>query len=96
MPFPTCTVTIALTQAVEADRTRAAIMHEARLRWIPLPRAFALPTTWGRGYTKLAEGSAAVGHTFADARELMKIFVDPLLSGRVVGTCWNPVLLAWE
>lgn len=89
-------VIIALTQAVSADTTRAAILHEARLRGITVPDTFALPLSWGTAYTKLAKNSTAAGQTFADARDLMKDFVDPVLSGSVGGTYWNPKLLTWE
>jgi hypothetical protein len=88
-------VVIALTQTVDADQTRAAIHREARMRRIHLPRAFTLPTSWGRAYTKLARNTSAAGHTIAGARTLTAAFIDPLLTGTVAGTTWNPANRAW-
>jgi len=89
-------VVISLTQTVDADDTKAAIQHEARMRRLTLPDVFTLPLTWGAAYAKLAKNTPAAGHSIADARALMATFIDPMLVGAATGKTWNPKSLAWE
>jgi hypothetical protein len=87
-------VVIAVTQEVEAPSLGAAITSEACLRRLELPTVFAVPSTWGTTYTKLAKGTPAEPYSIDAAKALMARFINPVLVGGAVGT-WHPETQSW-
>jgi hypothetical protein len=89
-------VVLALTQTVQAAEAHDAIVTECHLRRLPVPEAFSVPSTWGRGYARIAAQTApAVGYESVEmAMDLMRRFLDPVLAGTARGT-WDPATLEW-
>ncbi|MDR1294900.1 MAG: nucleotidyl transferase AbiEii/AbiGii toxin family protein, partial [Bifidobacteriaceae bacterium] len=89
-------VVLALTQTVSAVEVRDAIITECRLRRLPVPTGFAVPTTWGASYTKLAAGTAPAAEyrSVEAAMGLMRRFLDPVLAG-TARRVWDPGTLEW-
>jgi hypothetical protein len=90
-------VVLALTQTVRADDLLNALVTECRLRKLAPPKRFAVPATWGGAYARLAAtaGPAARYPDVGAATELMRRFVDPVLSGSASGA-WDPAALDWN
>lgn len=90
-------VVFAVTQDVDGIALGLAIATEARRRKMDPISHFAVPSTWGASYAKLAK---PIPHCadFAGvdlAAELVSRFIDPALDGTADGRTWSHQLLAW-
>ena len=91
-------VVLATTQTVDADALRRAIRAEARVRSLrPFPE-LAIPSGWGRAYSRDAKDVpyCADFRTVDLAAELMRTFIDPVLRGETSGLVWSPESLTWS
>lgn len=91
-------VVIANTQRVESGALREAIRREARLRGLDLGAEFIVPAQWGPSYEKTARTVPACDRHrgIAEARTLMRTFIDTALAdGSTIGA-WNPDALEWS
>lgn len=91
-------VAIARGAAVDAERQLKALHSEARRRGVSLPATFDAPdrTLWERGYAKEAgESILADAKTLAEALQIVRPFIDPLLDGTADGR-WDPTSAAWR
>lgn len=90
-------VVLATTQAVDADALRRAIRTEASVRSLPPFTELAIPSTWGRAYSRDAKEVpyCADYRTVDLATELMQSFIDPVLRGEASGLTWSPDALVW-
>jgi len=88
-------VVIARTQVVGADDVHAALLREAAMRQLALPKTFTVPAHWGRGYTKAALNTPAATYNIVDAQTLMVSFIDPLLDWTTAGLIWVPDKMTW-
>lgn len=90
-------VVLARTQAIEGTGLRRALHAEAAARSLTLPSAFGIPRAWGAAYAKLASTVPACSshRSLAEARELMRAFIDPVLNAYVIGKTWSPDRLEW-
>ena len=88
-------VVIACTQVVRADDVHAALLREAAMRQLALPKTFTVPAHWGRGYTKAARDTPAAAHSIVGAKMLIASFIDPLLAWTVTGLIWTPDTMTW-
>lgn len=90
-------VMLAGTQDVEAAKLRRALEVESGVRSLTLPTAFEIPATWGARYTKLASKvPTCANYRSADtAKELMRVFIDPVLDGSATGKTWDHTRLDW-
>ncbi|MDF0512491.1 nucleotidyl transferase AbiEii/AbiGii toxin family protein [Agromyces sp. H3Y2-19a] len=91
-------VVFATTQTVNADALQRAIRVEARVRSLPSFTELAIPMAWGRVYSKEAKKVpyCADYRTVDLARDLMRVFIDPVLLGEASGRTWSPKSLAWS
>jgi len=82
---------IARSQTVDGPALRVAILAGTGHRGLPIPTAFAVPDwdAWRTGFTKTITAAPAESMAFADAVQLVKRFLDPVLAGPVSG-CWTP------
>jgi hypothetical protein len=82
---------IARSQTVDGPALRVAILAGTGHRGLPLPTTFAAPDwdAWRTGFTKTITAAPAKSMTFADAVQLVKRFLDPVLAGPVSGR-WIP------
>lgn len=90
-------VVLATTQTVDADALRRAIRSEARVRSLPPFTELAIPFGWGRAYSRDAKGVpyCADFRTVDLARDLMHVFIDPVLRGETSHLTWSPESRAW-
>lgn len=90
-------VAITLEVSVSAGHQLTALRSEAERRGLRLPAAFAVPdvTLWESGYAAEAKRSLlSVAQTLADALDMVRPFIDPLLAGTASGA-WNPAAKRW-
>lgn len=82
---------IARSQTVDGPALRAAILAGTGQRGLPLPTAFAVPDldAWRTGFTRTASAAPGQPIPFADAVQLVKRFLDPVLAGPVSAR-WDP------
>lgn len=90
---------VAIVSAAEIDAAGqlAALTSEASRRDVRLPAHFDVPdrALWERGYAREARASiASVPTTLADALDLVRPFIEPLLNGSAVGR-WDPQRRSW-
>ncbi|MFT3944006.1 MAG: nucleotidyl transferase AbiEii/AbiGii toxin family protein [Ancrocorticia sp.] len=91
-------VVLAVIQDVEARKLSEALAIESRVRGLARPSVFIIPERWGVRYKKLAAKiPACEGYRSVDeAKNLMQLFIDPVLDGRANDRKWNHTLLSWE
>ena len=89
-------VLIATTQVVSAAALHRALIAEHRRRGVTPSLPFSLPSDeWRQGYRKIA--ATVPGFTIldaADAVEIVRRLVDPVVAGLTRGT-WDPDALTW-
>lgn len=90
-------VVLATTQTVDADALRRAVRSEARVRSLPPFTELAIPSGWGRAYSRDAKDVpyCADFRTVDLARDLMHMFIDPVLRGETSRLTWSPESHAW-
>ena len=91
-------VAIVTEASVEAAPQRLALQSEAGRRSVRLPDAFDVPdrALWETGYAaEVGRSLLSIAHTLDEALEIVKAFVDPLLSGRAAGS-WIPQRSIWS
>ncbi len=90
-------VLIATTQTVSAAALHAALVNEHRRRGVTPSLPFSLPSDeWRQGYRKIA--TTVPDFTVldaADAVEIVRRLVDPVITGAARGT-WDPDILKWS
>ena len=91
-------VVLALTQIVDAQGLRRAIVSEAHRRGLGNVRTLAIPSSWGKSYAKMAATtpSCATHPRVEDAEELMAIFIDAILGDEGTLTTWDPASQSWQ
>ncbi|WP_448006000.1 nucleotidyl transferase AbiEii/AbiGii toxin family protein [Agromyces bauzanensis] len=91
-------VVLATTQTVDADALRRAIRSEARVRSLRPFDELAIPSGWGRAYSRDAKDVpyCADFRTVDLARDLMHVFIDPVLRGETSRLTWSPESRAWS
>jgi hypothetical protein len=91
-------VVLAVTQDIEATALRTAIFTELRRRRLEPFDRFVLPAGWGPAYARMARSvpHCADFATVDSARILVKMFIDPVLSGVVSGTTWLHSEREWK
>lgn len=90
-------VAIIITTPVDAEDQTAALTSEADRRVLVLPDVFDVPDRrlWERGYRSEANRSTLpVARTLGEAVEIVRRFVDPVLSGVARGA-WRPDAQEW-
>ena len=87
---------IAPAQGIYASELRDAITVEARRRQLGPMERLVIPQGWGKAYQRLTRETAAKERyaTIGQARELMTLFIDPVLSGKTRGA-WSSDRLSW-
>ncbi len=90
-------VVIARTQIVPATALRTAIEAERHHRALDPITSWVTPGTWRNGYEKAARGVAdcAEYRTYEAATDLVARFLDPVLSGVLSSSTWQPNQLRW-
>lgn len=88
-------VIIAATQSVDALVLRQAIRSECTRRRLRFPEEFGVPAYWGAAYARLAKNTPAEPYPITAARGLLSEFIDPILTGEVVGA-WHPETRVWS
>lgn len=90
-------VVFAVTQDVDGTSLSHAITTEARRRKMQPISHFAVPSTWGATYAKLAKPIPhCAAYASVDlASELVTRFIDPALDGTANGRTWTPQQLGW-
>jgi hypothetical protein len=90
-------VVFATTQDLDGSALGHAITTEARRRQMPPIDRFTVPGTWGAGYVRLSESVPYCSDhaTVELARELVTIFIEPVLSGDADGKTWSHEQLVW-
>lgn len=89
---------IALTQHVDRASLSHALAVESRRRRMDPITSFAIPSSWGPGYAKLARRVPYL-ETYATstaAAELVAAFLAPVLIEGANPATWNPQELRWE
>lgn len=91
-------VGFATAQDIDGTTLRIAITTEARRRKMDPFDGFAVPSSWGRGYARLAEPVPyCVNFANVDsAAVLVARLIDPALSGDADGRVWDHSELAWS
>lgn len=91
-------VVLAVTQDIEATALRTAIFTELRRRRLELFDRFVLPAGWGPAYARMARSvpHCADFATVDTARTLVKMFIDPVLSGVVGSATWLHTEREWK
>lgn len=91
-------VVLARTQIVDAAMLKTAIEAERLHRGLPRMDAFDVPSQWERPYSADAKTvSECEGYrTLDDAVELIRRFLDPVLSGDQLQGSWSPSQLSWR
>ncbi|HJP75578.1 MAG TPA: nucleotidyl transferase AbiEii/AbiGii toxin family protein [Pseudonocardiaceae bacterium] len=91
-------VVIARTQSVDALTLRNAIEAERSHRELQPITEYRTPAAWQSTYSRAARGVAdCVEHQrYAEAVELIRRFLDPVLSGALTDGVWRPDRLAWD
>jgi hypothetical protein len=90
-------VSIATGASVPAADQFTALMSEFDRRQLHLPAAFDVPDRrlWEPGYAAEARRSlSAAGRTLQEALDVVKPFIDPLLSQSATGH-WDPASRQW-
>lgn len=90
-------VVLATTQTVTADALGHAIRAESSARSLPPFTELVIPTAWGRVYARDAKDVPYCSDypTVDAARQLMRAFIDPVLSAAVSGRTWSPESRTW-
>jgi hypothetical protein len=90
-------VVIARTQTVHAAALRTAIEAEQRHRNLAPITAWAAPEGWRSRYARAARDVAecAEHRTYNTATDLVARFLDPVLSGALSDSAWQPGELLW-
>ncbi len=90
-------VVFATTQGIDGSALSFAIASEARRRQMEPFDHFAVPVTWGAGYTKLSKSVpyCADYRTVELASDLVTRLIDPALAGDADGKTWSHETLAW-
>lgn len=90
-------VVFAVTQDVDGIALGLAIATEVQRRKMEPISRFAVPSTWGASYAKLAKPIpyCADFPTVDLAAELVSGFVDPALDGTADDSTWSHQRLAW-
>lgn len=90
-------VVFAATQNIEGTALRLAITTEARRRKLEPFERFAVPSSWGHGYARLAKPVpyCADYANVDSAAALVTKLVDPALSGNADNMVWDHAELAW-
>lgn len=91
-------VVFATAQDIDGTTLRIAITTEARRRKMDPFDGFAVPSSWGRGYARLAKPVPYCAN-FANvdsAAVLVARLIDPALSGDADGRVWDHSELAWS
>lgn len=91
-------VVLAVTQDVDGTSLGVAISTEARRRRMEPFDRFLIPSTWGRGYAKLARPVpyCADFRTVELARTLVVGFIDPALGGSAGAKTWSHETCSWN
>lgn len=91
-------VVFATTQDIDGTALRIAITTEARRRKMDPFDGFAVRSSWGRGYARLAKPVpyCANSANVDSAAALVARLIDPALSGDADGRVWNHSELAWS
>lgn len=91
-------VVFATTQDLDGTALRVAITTEARRRKMEPFGHFAVPSTWGPGYAKLAKPVPYCANypTVDLAATLVARLIDPALAGDADGMAWSHAELAWS
>jgi hypothetical protein len=87
---------IAPDQGIYASELRESIRVETRRRQMSPMERLVAPQGWGKAYRRLARETVAKERyaTIGQARELMTLFIDPVLSGEARGA-WSSDRLSW-
>jgi hypothetical protein len=90
-------VVIARTESVDISALRCAIEAERLHRGLPPVTEFGTPPGWRTSYPAAARGVADCVDVprHADAVELVRRFLDSVLSGELTAGVWHPDRLAW-
>ncbi len=92
-------VLIAHARAVSADEMARALASERLRRDLPRATTLVVPdgVVWRDGYRSIARDLPTLTErTFAEALELARRFVDPVLDGSAAGRTWDPEELVWR
>lgn len=91
-------VVFATTQEIDGTALRIAIATEAGRRQLQPFDCLIVPSSWGRGYAKLAKSVpyCADYRTAELASELATHLIDPALSGAADGKTWDSAHLGWQ
>lgn len=90
-------VLLAATHDVEEKKLRRAFEIESRARSLTHPATFEVPDSWGSRYSKLASTIPACANylSISAAKQLMHLFIDPMLDGSAAGMVWDYRRLSW-
>lgn len=90
-------VVLARTQNMAGTELHRAITTEANRRRMTLPQHFGIPSTWGRGYTKLAHDVPHChGMSVSEAQQLVAQLIDPALGTGALGRTWSHEIQRWH
>lgn len=90
-------VVLAATQDIDGAALSFAIDTERRRRQMDPFTAFVVPSSWGRGYTKLSRSVPHCGdyRTVTEASDLVARLIDPALNGHAEGEIWSHEARDW-
>lgn len=91
-------VVFAVTQDIDGAALNLAIDAERKRRSLDPIVQFTVPSSWGKGYAKLAQPipHCSEYRTVELAAALASRLIDPALSGDSRGKTWSPTQLTWE
>lgn len=91
-------VVFATTHDIDGDALILALSTEIKRRRLPHPERFAVPTSWGQGYARLARRVSACAEHRIIAAALVTVsrLIDPGLTGKSAGRTWSHQALRWE
>jgi hypothetical protein len=87
---------IAVTQTIDSNALRTAVVTNAALRKLQLPKRFTVPDPvgWAARYPRVAAEAPSAIPDYATAVILAGQIFDPILDETATGT-WNPSAQAW-
>jgi hypothetical protein len=90
-------VIIACTQTIQASALAHAVDAERRYRGLPPIAAWVSPPQWAIPYRRAASATAHCVEypSFASATALITRFLDPVLSGGLAASTWDPKVRQW-
>jgi len=91
-------ITILLTQSISAEKLQSACQHEARRRGIETPTEMWAPPSWKKNFSAHAATYFRLTDEYRDypaAMSYVSEVLDPVLSGDLGDSYWNPSGQCW-